>query len=131
MSKKQLIIDIPDIKVTQIYNTTNFLLKYNWGFHLLDNKVVENLEMQDIKIMQVCNTTNVLLKYNWHLNLLANKAIVNLGIQNIKNYWRHTAQVADTLNHFQHFLPIFAVFMIKACINYDQKMQLDKCWRFR
>ena len=36
----------------------------------------------------------------------------------------------DELSYLQAFLPILAMFVNKACGNYNQKMQLDKHLRF-
>ena len=60
-----------------------------------------------------------------------NEVAVNARLQSVKKYWRRAAQVADKLSHVQDFLPALAVFVNKACSNYDQKMQLDKRLRFR
>lgn len=46
---KKFIINMPDIKVTRIYNTINILLKYNWYLDLINNKVAIDLELQSIK----------------------------------------------------------------------------------
>lgn len=49
---------------------------------------------------------------------MVNKAAIDLGLQNIKKYWRHAAQIADQLSHFQDFISDFTIFVNKACINY-------------
>lgn len=49
MPKKELIINIFNIKVIQIYNIINILLKYNWYLDLIDNKIAMNLGLQNIK----------------------------------------------------------------------------------
>ncbi len=60
-----------------------------------------------------------------------NEIIADLGLQSIKKYWKCATQIADKLSHFQDFLPIRAVFLNEVCIDYDQKMHLDKHLRFR
>ncbi len=65
------------------------------------------------------------------MNSTDNKTTIDLGLQSIKKYWRRTVQVADKLSHLQDFVPTLAVFVNKACVDYDQKMQLNKRWRFR
>ena len=83
------------------------------------------------EVTRICSTTNVLLKYNWHLDLTDNEAAIDLGLQSVNKYWRHAAQVADKLSYLSDFLPAFAVFVNETRGNYDQKIQLDKCLRFR
>ncbi len=87
--------------------------------------------MPNTKVTRVCSATNILLKYNWHLNSTDDESDLDLGLQSAKKYWRCTAQVADELSHLQDFLPAFTIFVNKAYIDYKQKIQLDKCLRFR
>ena len=87
--------------------------------------------MPDAEVTRVCSATYVLLKYNWHLDSIDNEAVVDLELQSVKKYWRHAAQVVDELSHLQDFLLAFAMFVNEPYGNYDQKMQLDKCLRFR
>lgn len=44
---------------------------------------------------------------------------------------RPVTQIADKLSHLQDFLLVFTMFVNETCIDYDQKMQLDKYLRFR
>lgn len=43
-AKKQLVINIFNIKVILICNITNVLLKYNWYLNLTNNKVIVDLK---------------------------------------------------------------------------------------
>ena len=76
--------------------------------------------------MGVCGAINILLKYNWHLNPTDNEIAIDLGLQSVKKYLRYTTQVTDKFSHVKDFFPTLAVFVNKARIDYDQKMQLDK-----
>ena len=38
-----------DIEVTQVYNATNVLLKYNWHLDPIDNEVAVDLGLQNVK----------------------------------------------------------------------------------
>ncbi len=89
------------------------------------------VDTPDAEVTWICSATNVLLKYNWHLNRTDDKAAVDLGLRSVKKYWRCAAQVADELSHLQDFFLALAVFVNKACRDYDQKTQLDKRLRFR
>lgn len=85
----------------------------------------------DTEVTQVCRTTNIVLKYNQHINLTNNKAAIDLRLQSIKKYQRCLTQIADKLSHFQDFFSIFTIFVNEACINFNEKIQLDKYLRFR
>ena len=89
------------------------------------------IDTLDAEVTRLYRAINVLLKHNWHLNLTDDKAAVDLGLQSVKKYWRRAAQVADELSHLPDFLSALAVFVNKACGDYDQKIQLDKCLRFK
>ena len=89
------------------------------------------IDMPNMEVTQKCNATNVLLKYNWYLNPTDDEVVVNLELQSIKKYWRYAIQVADELSHLQDLLPTLIMFVNKAHSNYNQKMQLDKCLRFK
>lgn len=49
MSKKQFVVDIPDIKVTRVCSIINNLLNYNGYLNPIDNKAVVDLELQSVK----------------------------------------------------------------------------------
>ena len=49
MSKKQLVIDILNVKVTRLCSTTNVLLKYDLYLNLTHNEAAMDLELQSIK----------------------------------------------------------------------------------
>lgn len=49
IKKKEIVVDMPDIEVTQVGNTTNMLLKYNWHLDSTDNKIAVNLKLQSVK----------------------------------------------------------------------------------
>ncbi len=89
------------------------------------------VDIPNIEIWQVCSTANVLLKYNWHLNLIDDESVVDLGLQSVKKYLRRAAQVADELSHLHDFFPALAVFVNKARVDDNQKMQLNKRLRFK
>lgn len=46
---KELVIDIPDTKVTQVCSTTNMLLKYNQHQNPTNNEAVVDLGLQSVK----------------------------------------------------------------------------------
>ena len=48
-AKKQLVVNTPDAKITQVCSTTNILLKYNWHLNLMDNEVAVYLGLQSNK----------------------------------------------------------------------------------
>ena len=41
--KKELVVNTPDTKVTQVCSATNILLKYNWHLDPMDNETVVHL----------------------------------------------------------------------------------------
>ena len=80
--KKELIVNMPDIEVTQICNTTNILLKYNWYLDFIDNKAAIDLGLQSIKkyhrrLAQVADELSHLPNFLPALTIFVNKAYGN------------------------------------------------------
>ena len=48
-TKKELVIDMPDVEVTRICSATNVLLKYDWHLDFMDDEVARDLGLQSIK----------------------------------------------------------------------------------
>lgn len=49
MSKKELVIDIYDVKVIRVCSATNVLLKYNWYLNLTNNKAATDFKLQNVE----------------------------------------------------------------------------------
>ena len=49
VSKKKLVVNIPNIEVMRVCNVTNILLKYNWHLNSTDNKAAIDLELWNIE----------------------------------------------------------------------------------
>ena len=47
--KKEIIVDIPNIEITQVCNTTTMLQKYNWHLNFINNEAALDLELQSVK----------------------------------------------------------------------------------
>ena len=49
MSKKELVVDMPDAEVTRVYSATNVLLKYNWHLDPTNNETAVDLGLRSVK----------------------------------------------------------------------------------
>ena len=106
-----------------IYSQLNYLLGVS-----KKELVVNTL---DVEVTRIYSATNMLLKYNWHFNPMNEEVVMDLELQSVRKYRRRMYQIADELSHLQDYFPAIAVFVNEVCRNYNQKMELDKCLRFR
>ena len=63
-----------------------------------------------------------MLKYNWYFNDMNNKDAMNVKLQNFEKFEKYMVLIANKFNYFQNFFLIFAAFVRKTYVNYNQKM---------